>query len=395
MISFDEALAIIAAQARPLGRESVNIVEAAGRRLAEDLPARIDAPDRAVSAMDGYAVREADLATLPATLKIARENFAGAADAGTIGTRECARIFTGAPLPEGADRVIVQEVVTRSGDSATFAGELSMSRHIRAKASDFAEGDRLLDAGRILDPRALVAAAGGDHDQVPCFRQPCVHLLSTGDELTAPGTASMTPGAIPNSLSVGIASFASAWGGSLIASETLPDQLADMEKAAEDSLRDADVVLVTGGASVGERDFAKRMFAPAGLELLFEKVAIKPGKPVWLGRAQGRLVMGLPGNPTSAMVTARLLLAPLLTGLGGGVPQEALRWQKLPLASQLAAGGARENFVRARLNDGQISPLGNQDSSAQHSLANADLLIRVPKDAPAYASGDEVVVLPF
>ena len=395
MISFDEAFAIVSAQAKPLGAEQVDLVDASGRRLAEAVHARIDAPDRATSAMDGYAVRESDLDTLPANLVVVQENFAGAAEAGAIAAGECARIYTGAPLPAGADRVIVQEVVNRSGNLAIFDAPLSEARHIREKGSDFAKGDQLLSAGRLLDPRALVAAAGGDHAQVSCWRQPRLRLLSTGDELARPGSARETPGAIPNSLSVGIAAFTDQWGGRLLASEVLPDVLTDMERAAENALKDADLVVVTGGASVGERDFAKAMFAPSGLELLFDKVAMKPGKPVWLGRAQGRLVMGLPGNPTSAMVTARLLLAPLLTVLGGGTPSSALTWRKLLLNGELASGGPRETFVRARLDDGRVSPLGNQESSAQHTLADADLLVRVPSHAPAHSSGDLVDVLPF
>lgn len=395
MIRFDDALELVAQAARPLGTETVSIVEAHGRVLAAPVTAGVSAPPFDASAMDGYAVRDANLAELPARLEIAAEAFAGALPGMTLPPGRCMRVFTGAPVPAGADRVVMQEDVVRDGDVAIFAGPPGIARHIRRAKSDFAAGDVLLGAGRLIDPRAMVAAAGADIAALDVYRRPRVIILGTGDELAEPGSAKLTPGAIPESVSYGIAALAREWGAEVVARRRLKDELEAMEAEAERALDQADLVVVTGGASVGEKDFAKAMFAPSGLDLIFDKVAIKPGKPVWFGRARQRLVMGLPGNPTSALVTARLLLAPLLAGLTGRAPAEALGWRQLALAEGIEACGARETFVRARHRGGQAEPLVNQDSSAQRTLAEADLLIRRRRGAPAARAGETVDALDF
>jgi molybdopterin molybdotransferase len=388
MIGFDEALALIVGAARPLGVEAVPLARAHGRVLAAPVVARVDHPPADVSAMDGYAVREADL---PGRLPIAGESLPGGA-IGELRPGTCIRIFTGAPVPRGADRVVIQENVRRDGDWALF-GEPGPARHIRPRGLDFAAGDLLLEPGRRLDPRALVAVAGADIGEVEVFRRPRVAILATGDELVAPGEAAASPGALPDSITHGLAALVSDWGGDVAASERLRDDPEPMRRAAAEALRRADLVVVTGGASVGERDFAKAMFG--GLELIFSKVAIKPGKPVWLGRAGGKLVLGLPGNPTSAVVTARLLLAPLLAGILGRRPGEALRWRSAPLAEGLDPPGDRETFVRAAWAGEAVCPLRNQDSGAQKALADADLLIRRRAGAPAAAKGEHVDILEF
>jgi len=395
MIRFDDALALVAEAAKPLGTEPASLAEAHGRVLAAPVTAAVSAPPFDASAMDGYAVRDADLAELPARLKVAGEAFAGASPGMTLPPGRCMRVFTGAPVPAGADRVVMQEDVVRDGAVAIFAGPPGTARHIRRAKSDFAAGDVLLDAGRLIDARAVVAAAGADVAALGVYRRPRVIILGTGDELAEPGSARVIPGAIPESVSYGIAALAREWGAEVVARRRLKDELEAMEAEAARALDEADLVVVTGGASVGERDFAKAMFAPSGLDLIFDKVAIKPGKPVWLGRAQGRLVMGLPGNPTSVLVTARLLLAPLLACLTGRAPGEALLWDKLPLAAGLVACGPRGTFVRARRAGGQAEPLANQDSSAQRALAEADLLIRRRRGAPAAEAGELVEVIDF
>ena len=395
MIGFDEAVALVEASARPLGSESISVNSAAGRILAAPVVAQIASPRSDVSAMDGYAVRDEDLAEVPARLGIVGESFAGAGWHGTIGEGECARIFTGAPVPASADRVVIQENVRREGDVALIDERPGQANHIRTLGSDFEEGDELLPAGRLLDKRAIVAAAAADLREVEVFRRPRVQILSTGDELADPGTAAERPDSIPESVSLGIAALAWEWGATVTGRRRLRDELASMEETAAAAIANADLVIVTGGASVGEKDFAKSMFEPSGLDLIFAKVAIKPGKPVWLGRAGSALVMGLPGNPSSALVTARLLLAPLLAGLGGRKPGEALAWREAPLESQLGACGARETFHRARWQDGRVQVLSFQDSSAQRALAEADLLVRQRSDAPAIAAGDPVDVLEF
>ncbi|MES2001008.1 MAG: molybdopterin molybdotransferase MoeA [Pseudomonadota bacterium] len=395
MISFDEAVDCVRHAARPLGTETVALEAAAGRVLATPVAARIDSPRCDVSAMDGYAVREADLGDMPARLRLAGESFAGAGWEGALAAGDCVRIFTGAPVPSGADRVVIQENVRREGNTAIIADHPGAARHIRRRGGDFNEGEELLAAGRLLDPRAIVSVAAADVDHVDLHLRPRVRILSTGDELAQPGTAASASHAIPESVSFGIAAFARDWGAEIVGRARLRDELAAMAKVAGEAVSDADVVVVTGGASVGEKDFAKAMFEPAGLELIFSKVAIKPGKPVWLGRAGKALVMGLPGNPTSALVTARLLLAPLLAGLTGRMPDEALRWRSQALAGPLGECGARETFHRARSTDAGAEILANQDSSSQKALAQADLLVRQRANGPARAAGDLVEVLAF
>jgi molybdopterin molybdotransferase len=395
MIGFDEALDRVRQSARPVGKEPVAIGDAAGRVLAAPVTARVSSPRSDVSAMDGYALRDADLAALPARLQVVAESFAGGGWDGTIAAGECVRIFTGAPVPTGADRVIIQENVRRDGDVAIVEEAPGCARHIRVRGSDFEQGQELLPAGRLLDKRAIVAVAAADLGSLEVFARPRVSLLSTGDVLADPGTAAASPDRIPESVSLGIAALAREWGAAVTRLQRQRDELPAMERAASAAVADADLVVVTGGASVGEKDFAKAMFEPAGLELIFSKVSIKPGKPVWLGRAGRALVMGLPGNPTSALVTARLLLAPLLAQLGGRRADDALNWQSARLATELKPCGPRETFHRARWRGGGVEILGFQDSSAQRALAEADLLVRQLANAPAVPAGGEVQVLEF
>jgi molybdopterin molybdotransferase len=390
MISFDEAVRLIEAAARPLGKESVAIGAAAGRILAAPVIATVDSPPADSSAMDGYAVRDADL---PGTLRIIGESFPGQGFEGALDVGTCVRIFTGAPVPRDAERVVIQEVVVRDKDHATIVEMPGKARHIRPCGSDFRSGEVLLEAGRLLDPRAVVAAAGADLAAVEVLRQPGIVILATGDELASPGEARARRGAIPESVSFGIAALAAQYGGRILGSRRLADDLAAMERAAGEAVEQADLVVVTGGASVGERDFAKAMFEAHGLELVFEKVAIKPGKPVWLGCVGRTLVMGLPGNPTSAMVTGRLLLAPLISGLAGR--GTALNWRYLRLGAPLPACGERETFHRARLQGSEAVPLTNQDSSAQKALSEANLLVRSRPHDPARSVPHEVQVLDF
>lgn len=394
MIGFDEATALVLALARPLGEETVALADAFDRVLARPVTAAADAPARPLSAMDGYAVRDADLALPPVRLPVTEAIFAGRADPAPLPPGACARIFTGAPVPEGADRVVVQEQVVAEDGCAVFVTALGSARHIRARGSDFRAGDTLLAAGTRLTPRALVAAASADEAAVTVVRRPRVLVLGTGDELAEPGAARDTPGAVPESVSFGVMALALQWGAGVVGRRRLADDPALLEAAAAEALTLADVVVVTGGASVGERDHARAMFAPAGLEPVFSKVAIKPGKPVWIGRAGGRLVFGLPGNPTSAMVTARLFLAPLLAGLGGRDPCEALAWTPAETAADLPPAGDRETFLRGqRLDDGRVMPASNQDSGAQKTLSDSDRLIRRKAGESGAGAGERVETL--
>ena len=395
MIAFDEAIGLIRSVATPLETEVVALAEAAGRLLALPVTAEIDSPRSDVSAMDGYAVREQDLNHFPVSLQLVGGSYAGSGWSGSVEAGTCVRIFTGAPVPDSADRVVIQEYVRSVDNVAVIDERPESARHIRARGSDFFQGEELLSAGRLLDPRALVTAAGADVAEVEVYRRPRVHILSTGDELAEPGTARERADAIPESVSFGVAALAAQWGAECIGRIRVRDELAAMQALACAAIDDADLVVVTGGASVGEKDFAKAMFEPLGLHLVFSKVSIKPGKPVWLGRAGEKLVIGLPGNPTSALVTARLFLAPLLAALTGRPADEALRWRTVPLGSPLGPCGSRETFHRARWLGDRAEILAFQDSSSQKALAEAELLVRQYADSRALEPGSQVEGLDF
>ena len=395
MIGFDEAIALLREAARPLGDEAVRLDQAHRRVVARAVTAQVSAPSCDVSAMDGYAVREEDLGGVPVRLAVAGESFPASGHSAPLEPGECVRIFTGAPLPFGADRVVIQEKVRREGDFAIVDEHPGGPRHMRSRGSDFEHGDILVEPGTLLNARALVAAAAADVALLDVWRRPMLIILGTGDELAEPGKARDRPGAIPDSVSLAAAALAETWGAQVLGRRRIADDLTAMKLAAAEALDAADLVVVTGGASVGERDHARAMFEPAGLELVFSKVAIKPGKPVWLGRAKGRLVIGLPGNPTSALVTARLFLAPLLAGLAGRDPSAALRWRKAPLAEAIGSCGSRETFARACWAGDAARLLPNQDSGAQRTLAAADLLLRRRPFSEAVEAGELVEVIDF
>lgn len=393
LLPLDGALDIIRALAHPLAPETVSITAAHDRTLASPVIAAIASPRADSSAMDGYAVRDSDVVKLPARLHVRGESFAGTAEPPALGAGDAVRIFTGAPVPLGADRVVIQESCSRVGNTVTVL-KVGSGRNIRQTAQDFEEGEQLLPAGTRLTPRALVAAAGADVAEFSVVRRPRVAILCTGDELAPPGKARQIPGAIPESLSAGISAMVTEAGGEFTRKESLPDDLAVLAEASRTVLAEADVMIVTGGASVGERDHARQMFGE-GLELLFSKVAIKPGKPVWLGRAGESLVLGLPGNPTSALVTARLFLVPLLSGLAGRPTDAALDWQEGTAGALFAGNGSRETLARAKWVRGRLVPLDDQDSSSQLMLAQADVLVRREADAAAVSPDEPVCYLDF
>ncbi len=394
MIAFDEAQALLAGAVAALGDEEMPIDAAAGRVLAEPVHAAVSSPRRDVSAMDGYALRDGD-ARVGARFTLIGESLAGGAVPPPVGPGETVRIFTGAALPPGADRVVMQENCEADDAAMIIARPYGPGWHVRRAGSDFAEGDLLLARGTPLDPQAMVTLAAADRARVRVHRRPRMALIATGDELTPPGTARGRPLAIPESVSFGVAALAAQHGADLVSRHSGRDSLPELEAIAAQALEAGDLVVVTGGASVGARDFAKAMFAPHGLDLLFAKVAIKPGKPVWLGRAGTRWVLGLPGNPTSAMVTARLFLAPLLAALHGRPPQAVLGWLPLPLASALPATEERMTFVRTLWTGSGLAPLGNQDSGVQGALGRARWLVRCDAGSPALEPGAIVRALAF
>ena len=395
MISFEEALALVTDSARALPSESVSLASADGRVLATPIIAQRSTPIADVSAMDGYAVRAPDLADLPVRLDVIGEAFAGQPFEGALAPRSCVRIFTGAVAPVGTDRVIIQEDVQRDASMALFVKAPSGPVNLRPAGSDFSAGEVLVEPGVRLNAQQMVAAAAADLAQVCVVARPKVLIIATGDELDAPGHPSQDRPGLPESVSFGVASLVRTWGGDVVDQWRLRDDLAALQVAARSAIRLADIVVVTGGASVGERDFAKAMFAPLDLRLIFSKVAIKPGKPVWFGQASNTLVMGLPGNPTSALVTARLFLAPLIAGMAGLEPAAAAEWTPMPLSASLGPCSDRETFVRGRRVGAGVEPIGDQDASAQKALAASNILIRRRPGDAALGAGAMVETLRF
>lgn len=394
LLSFDEAFARMKAAVSPLGTEVVALEQALGRVLSEPIAARLTMPRQDVSAMDGYAMREADASDIPFQLPVCDEIAAGAAPGAVLCEGTMARIYTGAPLPASADLVIMQENVARQGDHATVEKPFGPGRHIRKQGSDFVIGDEMVAAGHVLSWKALTAVAGADVAEAKVQKQPRVAILATGDELALPGTARSQSGKIPESVSYGVRGFVELNGGKIVWRQSVPDSPDLMRAAAKSAVAISDIVIVIGGASVGDRDYSRAIFDD-DLEYVFPKVAIKPGKPVWMARSMGRWALGLPGNPTAALVTARLYLGPLLAGLTGRDPGALLEFSSMELLSGLPASKGRESFVRGQRVGRGVRPLAQQDSSNQSLLARADILIRRAANDPAREPGDWVTTLEF
>ena len=393
-LSFDEALAIIAGDALPVGTEMVPLSRAGRRILAEPILAQIDAPRFDVAAMDGYAMRASDLDAGTRAFDLLGQSYAGSAAPAPIEPGRATMVTTGAVLPAGATQVVPWEDVTTNGGTIVIR-DRPARRHVREHGSDFRVGEELLPAGRSIDPRALAVAAAADNSTLAVWRRPRVKVIATGNELIAPGLAHTTQLHQPDSLSAAIELFVRQWGGRPSGSALLPDDFSEIERAAADAIGACDVLVMIGGASMGERDFAKAALQQLGLDIRFSKVAIKPGKPVWYGRIGDKHVLGLPGNPTAALTTARLFLAPLLAVLGGRRAEAALHWSHAPLASDIPANGDREAFLCAALGDGSVYLIERQSASSQMTLGLADVLVRRPANAHAATIGSEVQIVHF
>ena len=374
----------------PTETVSVEQARADGCTLAAPLIAQRTQPPFAASAMDGYAVHAADLGATATTLPLAGEAAAGHALAGALPRGHAARISTGAPLPAGADQVVMQERATRADDHVALDDTPRPMANIRPAGTDYAAGDTLLEAGQRLTPEAIALAVGAGETVFAVHRRPRIGILATGDELVEPGE---TPGPdqIVNSVSRALAGLISAWDCEPvylgIARDT-PDSVA----AHLDRAEGLDLLVTVGGASVGDHDHLRAVFTARGGTLAFERIALKPGKPTWFGRLGALPCLGLPGNPVSALVVARLLLAPAAARLSGRSAIPA--FDQARLASDLPANGSRETYLRAgRDEEGRVAVLDNQDSSALSALVRADALIRRPVDAPAARAGDAIEIL--
>lgn len=381
------------ASVAPLAAEGVALEQALGRVLADDIRASRDQPPFDVSAMDGYAVRSADT---PGMLRLVGESAAGRGFAEPCGKGSTVRISTGAAIPEGADSVVIQEDVG-AGQNGIEIPASRPGQHVRPRGCDFKAGTLLLARGRILDGVGVSLAAASGAAALPVVRQPRVAILSSGDELAAPGTVP-GPWQIFDSATHGIAALVRSWGGAAHRLGVARDDVAAIARAAGQGLGDSDLLVVIGGASVGDHDHARPALIELGLQFLVDKVAVRPGKPTWFGRTPAGLVLGLPGNPASAMVCAELFLKPLLLAMQGREAEP--RFRRAHLARALPANGPREHYLRSLLStdaDGRLiaRAFEDQDSSLISVFAAANALIRQPADAPAMTQGALVDVLPL
>jgi len=398
MISVEEALAQIRDSLTPLGAEQVSLSDAHGRVLAEDLAARRTQPPFAVSAMDGYAVRAADITGLPKRLKLVGYIQAGGSHDGTVGPGEAVRIFTGARMPAGADAVVIQED-TVAGDGTVLVndtvGPFEPGRHVRQAGIDFVEGQIGLKAGRRLTARDVGLAAAMNRPWLLVHRRPRVAILPTGDEVALPGDP-IGPNQIVSSNGAALGALVTACGGVPIQLGIARDD-SDTLKTMAQGAAGADLLVTIGGASVGEHDLVKKALGEIGLSVDFWKIAMRPGKPLMFGRLGATAVLGLPGNPVSALVCGMLFLKPALERLQG-LPGSGPALEPALAGSDLKANDGRQDYLRARLSrdaDGALvaAPFAKQDSSMMSALAGADCLIVRPPQAPAVATGQQVKII--
>jgi molybdopterin molybdotransferase len=397
MISVNEALARITDPLAPVAAETIPLAAGVGRVLADDITARLTHPPVAVSAMDGYAVRAADVANVPATLSVVGEAPAGGSYDKVVGAGEAVRIFTGGPVPEGADAIIMQEVTTAADGSVTIQEAAPAGQFVRPAGLDFSAGDAGPRAGQVLTPRAVGLAAAMDVPWVRVRRRPRVALLATGDELVSPGEA-VGPNQIISSNTLALAALVRANGAEPVDLGIAKDTLESLRTLAAGAAG-TDLLITLGGASVGEHDLVQKALGDMGLNVDFWKIAMRPGKPLISGNLGSTPMLGLPGNPVSAMVCGLIFVVPALrklSGLSGG--PIARTWARL--GAPLSANRSREAYLRGDLTRDEHGALiatafDVQDSSVQSGLADAGCLVVQPPDGPAMKVGDPIEVIPM
>jgi molybdopterin molybdotransferase len=388
----ETARATMLAAITPLPGERVPVGEADGRWLVEPVMASRDQPPFHASAMDGWAVRAAD-AIPGARLRIVGESAAGHSPDGAVGPGEAIRIFTGAALPDGADHVVIQEEAARDGDHVVL-GKVAGPAYVRPRGGDFQAGAVLLEAGQRLNPWRLVLAAAAGGLSVSCGPRPQVAVLANGDELVEPGEAA-GPHQIYNSAAPALAAFARRHAADARTLRPAADDEAVIRSVVQGEA--FDLLVTIGGASVGDHDRVKPALRSLGADLVVEGVAVRPGKPVWFAiLPDGRPVLGLPGNPASALVCAELFLAPLLAVMQGGAPE--IPMGRALLAEPAPANGPRDHYMRAVLASGpdgalHATPFANQDSSLVTVMARSNVLLRRPPGAAASDEGETVEVV--
>jgi molybdopterin molybdotransferase len=396
LLPVDEAIARIVTGVEPLPAESVPLADALGRVLAAPLAATRTQPPFPASAMDGYAVRAADVSTVPTTLKLLGMSAAGHGFRGAVGSGETVRIFTGAPVPDGADAVLIQENADAAGQAVVAREPLEAGKNIRPAGLDFREGDVLLNGGERLGVRETALAAAMNHGHMPVRRRPRVAIIATGDELVEPG-ATPGPDQIVASNGLAIAAFTRLNGGEPIDLGIVRDDREAIRAGIRRAIDvPADIIVTLGGASVGEHDLVREALAAEGMALDFWKIAMRPGKPLMFGTLDGVRVLGLPGNPVSSIVCGILFLGPLLAAMLGveyGDPTEPA-----VLGADVAANDHRQDYLRAGLEERPgMPPLATarrrQDSSMLSVLAQSGCLIVRPPNAPPAKAGEECRII--
>ena len=396
MISVEEALSRILASLTATPVETVSLAEADGRTLAADIASRRTQPPADVSAMDGYAVRAGDVATVPATLRLVGHAAAGGHHEGTLAAGEAVRIFTGAPLPAGADAIVIQEDTERPDDAHVLVREsVSAGTYVRPAGLDFSAGDIGLEKGRRLGARDIGLAAAMNVPWLPVHRRPRVALLATGDEIVRPGEPAGED-QIVSSNALALAALVRACGGEAVDLGIARDRVDSLRETARGAAG-CDMLVTLGGASVGEHDLVQEALAPDGLDVDFWRIAMRPGKPLMFGRFADMAMLGLPGNPVSSLVCGLIFLRPALRALAGLPQDDPLR--TIRLGSDLGGNDRRQDYLRTEVTvrDGErvALPFARQDSSMLATIARADGLIVRPPHAPPVRAGELVPFLPF
>jgi len=390
-IKVEEALSRLLAGAVPLPAETVKLSEAQDRVLAQDIYAKRTQPPFAASAMDGYAVRSQDVDQPGAILTVVGEVAAGYTSDKIVGANQTVRIFTGAPIPQGANAILIQEDATVL-DDATIEARVAVApdTYLRPAGLDFGEGDLLLRKDQLLDAGALCLAASGNHAELLVYAKPRIGILATGDELRSPGST-LEPGQITASNSYGVAAIVTSHGGIPIDLGIARDDSDSLQAALNSAIEQkCDGLITLGGASVGEHDLVRSVFIDAGMALNFWQILMRPGKPLMFGTLENMRILGLPGNPVSSLVCSHLFVAPLVAALGGR--QHLIQRQTALLSHDLPANGGREQYARAVISrrDGSYyaDVFENQDSSIVSLYAKANALVIRPIDAPVAKAGE-------